>query len=84
MCHQRYVDALDVDASTRKTFLANAFNLIKATKGKNVILSSGAESLLELRRDLDVVNMYMILLIIGVPCSLCPNLLLETQFLNMH
>ena len=46
-----------IDATARKYFISNAYSLVKATKGKNIIISSGARNLLELRGVFDIINM---------------------------
>ncbi|KAH7321375.1 RNase P subunit p30-domain-containing protein [Stachybotrys elegans] len=52
-----YAQALAADPRGRATFIANATNLIRATRGRGIILSSEASSALALRAPADVVNL---------------------------
>ncbi|KAM3872243.1 ribonuclease P protein subunit p30 [Diretmus argenteus] len=52
----RYVPAIR-DATMRRYTIANAVSLVETCKGKNVILSSGAEKPLELRGPYDISNL---------------------------
>ncbi|XP_061666619.1 ribonuclease P protein subunit p30 isoform X2 [Syngnathoides biaculeatus] len=45
------------DATLRRYTIANAVSLMEACKGKNVLLSSGAEKPLELRGPYDIINL---------------------------
>lgn len=49
------------DMNARRIFIANASNLVKATKRKNIILSSEAEDLFEQRSPWDVINLACLL-----------------------
>ncbi|KAI9183874.1 RNA-binding RNA processing protein rpp1 [Blastocladiella emersonii ATCC 22665] len=49
------------DSTAKRNLIANASNLLRVSKGKNVILSSGAKSVLETRGPLDVVNLACLL-----------------------
>jgi ribonuclease P/MRP protein subunit RPP1 len=49
------------DMNARRVFIANAATLIKAAKGKNIILSSGAKDLFEQRAPWDVINLACVL-----------------------
>mmetsp|Transcript_9338 Transcript_9338/g.17914 ORF Transcript_9338/g.17914 Transcript_9338/m.17914 type:complete len:247 (+) Transcript_9338:4041-4781(+) len=44
------------DMSARRNFFANAATLVHATKGRNIILTSGARDLFEQRAPYDVIN----------------------------
>ena len=45
------------EETARRNFFANAFALTRATRGKGIIISSGARSAFELRGPYDVINM---------------------------
>ncbi|KAI9217263.1 RNase P subunit p30-domain-containing protein [Blastocladiella britannica] len=45
------------DNTAKRNLISNASNLLRVTKGKHVIFSSGAKSALETRGPLDVVNL---------------------------
>lgn len=45
------------DENLRRNVIANALELVRVCKGKNVTLSSGAESVMELRGPYDVTNL---------------------------
>lgn len=45
------------DDFLRKNVIANALELVRVCKGKNVVVSSGAESVMELRGPYDLVNL---------------------------
>ena len=45
------------DASCKRNLFANATTLFKATKGRNVIVSSDAKNIMQLRRPTDVINL---------------------------
>ena len=45
------------DSSQRRNVISNALNLLRVTRGKNIIVSSGAEHLSELRNAHDVMNL---------------------------
>ena len=45
------------EKTARRNFFANALALARATRGKGIIISSGARSALELRGPYDVINM---------------------------
>jgi RNase P/RNase MRP subunit p30 len=49
------------DMNARRSFIANASSLVKATKGRNIILSSGARDLFEQRAPWDVINLACVL-----------------------
>jgi RNase P/RNase MRP subunit p30 len=49
------------DMNARRVFIANASNLVKATKRKNIILSSEAEDIFEQRAPWDVINLACLL-----------------------
>jgi RNase P/RNase MRP subunit p30 len=49
------------DLSARRNFFANAATLVNATKGRNLILSSGARDLFEQRAPYDVINIGQVL-----------------------
>lgn len=49
------------DVNARRIFIANASNLVKATKRKNIVLSSQAEDLFEQRAPWDVINLACLL-----------------------
>uniref|UniRef100_UPI003AACCD73 ribonuclease P protein subunit p30-like n=1 Tax=Centroberyx gerrardi TaxID=166262 RepID=UPI003AACCD73 len=51
-----YVPAIR-DSTMRRYSIANAVSLLESCKGKNVILSSGAEQPLELRGPYDIANL---------------------------
>lgn len=46
-----------VDTSSRKHLIANVLNLIRVSKGKNLILTSGATTPLEMRGAYDMANL---------------------------
>uniref|UniRef100_A0A8C7QE99 Ribonuclease P protein subunit p30 n=1 Tax=Oncorhynchus mykiss TaxID=8022 RepID=A0A8C7QE99_ONCMY len=52
----RYTPAIR-DSTMRRHTIANALNLMEACKGKNVIVTSGAEKPLELRGPYDIANL---------------------------
>lgn len=45
------------DSSTRRQVFSNARELYRATKGRNMVITSGAERPIELRAPLDVANL---------------------------
>jgi len=47
------------ESSTRKTFLNNAFNLIKLTEGQNIIFTSETDHYLFCRSPIDLVSLGM-------------------------
>ena len=49
------------DMNARRVFIANASNLVKATKGRNIIMSSGAKDFYEQRGPWDVINLACVL-----------------------
>ena len=49
------------DINKRRVFVNNAANLIRSTRGKNIIISSGARDLMEQRAPWDVINMGCVL-----------------------
>ncbi|KJE91126.1 ribonuclease P/MRP 30 subunit [Capsaspora owczarzaki ATCC 30864] len=51
-----YTDAIR-NSESRRSLILNALSLIRATKGRNVILSSGAQKPIELRSPYDVMNL---------------------------
>lgn len=55
-----YAQAFSSDARSRSNFLANAAGLIRATRGRGIVLSSEAGSGLQLRAPADVVNLLAI------------------------
>jgi len=54
----RYSPAIR-DQAARKNLFVSAAALIKITKGKNILLSSDAQAVLELRAPADVINMFV-------------------------
>jgi len=46
------------DANSRKSLISNAINLIRLCKGKNIVISSSALTVMDLRGPYDVINMY--------------------------
>ena len=46
------------DLNARKNLTINARNLIRATKGKNIIISSNASSAMQLRGPYDLMNLF--------------------------
>jgi ribonuclease P/MRP protein subunit RPP1 len=55
-----YAQAFSSDARSRSNFLANAAGLIRATRGRGIVVSSEAGSGLQLRAPADVVNLLAI------------------------
>ena len=54
----RYVaSSLAPAAATRRNLISNALNLVRVTKGRNLLISSGAFKALELRGPYDVANL---------------------------
>lgn len=53
-----YAQALNADPRGRATFISNATNLIRATRGRGIMIGSEARSALELRAPADVVNLF--------------------------
>jgi ribonuclease P/MRP protein subunit RPP1 len=49
-----------VDVGSRRNIMANAKSLVRATKGKNILLSSGARSVMECRAPYDGINVYTV------------------------
>lgn len=49
------------DMNARRVFISNACNLVKATKGRNIVISSGAKDLFDQRAPWDVVNLACVL-----------------------
>jgi len=49
------------DMNARRVFLANASNIIRATRAKHIIFSSGAKDLFEQRSPEDVINLGIVL-----------------------
>ena len=47
------------DSQAKKHFFNNSLNLIRLTKGKNIIFSSEARSMMQIRGVYDVMNMYV-------------------------
>lgn len=45
------------EETARRNFFANALALTRATRGKGIIISSGARSAFELRGPYDIINM---------------------------
>lgn len=43
----------------RKFFLHNATNLVRVTRGKNLIISSAALKAMDIRNPYDVINLYV-------------------------
>ena len=64
-----YSDAIR-DSTARKNMIANAFQLMRVTKGKNIIISSNARDILELRGSFDVLNLYQFFNV-DVHCLAC-------------
>lgn len=52
----RYSPAIR-DQNARRNLIANAAALAKVTKGRNIIISSDAQAVLELRAPADVINL---------------------------
>ncbi|KAH7153167.1 RNase P subunit p30-domain-containing protein [Dactylonectria macrodidyma] len=52
-----YAQALAADPRGRATFIGNVTNLVRATRGRGIILSSAAKDALSLRAPADVVNL---------------------------
>lgn len=55
-----YSQALAADPRGRANFIANATSLVRATRGRGLILSSEAKSALGLRAPADVVNLFSV------------------------
>ncbi|KAJ9151880.1 RNase P subunit p30 [Pleurostoma richardsiae] len=53
-----YAQALAADPRARATFIANAISLVRATRGRGIVLSSGAAGPMALRAPADVVNLF--------------------------
>ncbi|KAL6774159.1 RPP30 [Auxenochlorella protothecoides x Auxenochlorella symbiontica] len=49
--------ALLRDSTTRMQFISNVAALVRETRGRGILLSSGARTVLDLRRPVDVVNL---------------------------
>ncbi|ETE64989.1 Ribonuclease P protein subunit p30, partial [Ophiophagus hannah] len=54
-----YVPAIK-DSTMRRYTISNAYNLLQICRGKNIVLSSGAEKPIQLRGPYDVANMLRI------------------------
>lgn len=52
-----YGQALNADSRGRANFISNATNLIRATRGRGIMISSECKSALHLRAPADVVNL---------------------------
>lgn len=52
-----YAQALTADARGRAAFIGNAAGLLRATRGRGIVLSSEAKTALTLRAPADVVNL---------------------------
>lgn len=48
-----------IDSTARKHFINNACSLVRITKGKNTIISSGVKKIIDVRGPYDVMNMYV-------------------------
>ncbi|KAB5578282.1 RNase P subunit p30-domain-containing protein [Coniochaeta sp. 2T2.1] len=57
ICYGQFVGARKDDARGRSNFLANVAGLIRATKGRGIVVSSEARDVLGLRGPADVVNL---------------------------
>lgn len=57
ICHGQFLGARRDDARARANFLANVAGLVRATKGRGVVVSSEAGGVLGLRAAPDVVNL---------------------------
>ncbi|KAF7551392.1 hypothetical protein G7046_g7736 [Stylonectria norvegica] len=55
-----YSQVLGADARGRANFIGNATSLIRATRGRGIIISSEAKSALALRAPADVVNLFSV------------------------
>lgn len=55
-----YAQAFSSDARSRSNFLANAAGLIRATRGRGIVVSSEAVSGLQIRAPADLVNLFAI------------------------
>lgn len=53
-----YSQALTADPRGRANFISNATNLIRATRGRGIIISSEAKSAFGLRAPADIVNLF--------------------------
>jgi len=47
-----------LDSNTRRGVITSAMSLIRATRGKNIIISSNALYAMELRGPYDIINLY--------------------------
>ncbi|ETS82006.1 hypothetical protein PFICI_07008 [Pestalotiopsis fici W106-1] len=52
-----YAQALSADARGRATFIGNVMQLVRATRGRGIVISSEARSAMEVRAPADVVNL---------------------------
>jgi RNase P/RNase MRP subunit p30 len=46
-----------LDAASRRQLISNAQNLVRVTRGKNIIITSEAQKAMELRGPYDIVNL---------------------------
>ena len=51
---------LSLDSTAKRHLISNAVNLIRVTKGRNIIVSSQALNAMETRGPYDVTNLYVI------------------------
>jgi ribonuclease P/MRP protein subunit RPP1 len=69
------------DLNSRRTFIANASSLVKATKGRNIIMSSGAKDLFEQRAPWDVINLACVL---GLPVDVAHRVVVENPAIALE
>ncbi|KAL6877034.1 PHP domain-like protein [Trichoderma novae-zelandiae] len=55
-----YAQALAADPRGRANFISNATNLVRATRGRGIVISSEAKSAFGLRAPADVVNLFSV------------------------
>lgn len=60
VCYAPCLSSASADARARATFMGNVVELVRATRGRGIVISSGARGVLGLRAPADVVNLFAV------------------------